>query len=545
MDKLQGKSVFGGIAIGKVCYFKPTRVEITDEEVADIDAELSRFQEARENAIKQQNDLYEKALAEAGEESAEVFSVHAMMLEDDDLVEQITAMIRDEHKNAKYAVERVCRSQAEVFYSMDDAYMKERGTDIIDIGKEMLFFLSGEAADANELKEQIILVAEDLTPSDTVRLNKDLLLGFVTKKGSENSHTAILARNMGIPAIVQCDEVSEAADGQLAIIDGENSTFYISPTEEILERYNELKGEALKRRKALEALKGVATETIEGRRINLYANIGSPNDLKQVFENDAEGIGLFRSEFVYLNSKDYPTEDAQFEAYKKVLEEMAPKKVIIRTCDIGADKTVDYMGLEPEENPAMGLRAVRISLSQVDLFKTQLKALLRASACGNLGIMFPMITSTWELKRCKELLEECKKELDFEKKVYSSNIEIGTMIETPAAVFIADELAKECDFFSIGTNDLTQYICAIDRQNPHLEAFTDTHHPAILKAIEMTVKAAHDNDCWVGICGELASDMELTEYFCRIGVDELSVNAGMILPIREKIRTVNLTGKGF
>ena len=533
MQELYGRSVCDGIAIGRIKLFKKVQIEITDEEIEEVNQEIKRYQVARDKAIQLQNELYEKVSVEAGENSAEVFSVHAMMLEDDDLNEDIISIIKN-HKKAEYAVDEACKMQAEVFYSMEDSYMRERGSDIIDIGQCIIEQLSGTTQKETDYNEKRIFIAEDLTPSDTVRLNKKMLLGFITKKGSENSHTAILARNMGIPAIVQCSQMLESYDGSMAIIDGYKSIVYVDPTEEILEKYKIIQRDHIEKTKALTILIGKKTETKDGKNINLYANIGSIEELSLAKKNDAEGIGLFRSEFLYLNSIDYPSEAQQFEAYKEALQEMSPRKVIIRTCDIGADKSVEYMGLEHEDNPALGLRAIRISLSNRDFFKTQLRAILRASAYGNLAIMFPMIISRNELIECKKILEECKRELDFEKVFYSKSIEIGTMIETPAAVFIADDLAKECDFFSIGTNDLTQYICAIDRQNASLEAFSDSHHPAVLKAIELTVEAAHKNNCWVGICGELGSDLSLTEYFIKLGIDELSVNTGMILPIREK-----------
>ncbi len=540
MQVATGKSILNGIAIGKIKVYRAPETVISDRQIDDVGAETARFEEARQKAIAQQNALYEKALAEAGEETAAVFEVHGMMLDDDDLVDAIREIITKQRKTAEYAVKTACDNQAKIFAEMDDPYMQARSADIDDIGQSMLDFLTG--ADPNSLQgtEPSILVAKDLAPSETVRLDKSLLLGFVTREGSTNSHTAILARSMNIPALVQCGEVSADWDGKMAIIDGYNSCIYVDPTEDLLRSLKKKQEEDQAGVALLQELKGKDNTTIDGRTVKVYANIGGPSDIGAVQQNDAGGVGLFRTEFVYLNSRQEPGEEEQFEAYRHVLESLAPKQVIIRTCDIGADKTIDYMKLDHEDNPALGYRAIRICLTRKDFFKKQLRALLRASAYGNMGIMFPMIISLRELREAKEILAECRAELEAEG-VKIGQYEIGTMIETPAAVLIADDLAKECDFFSIGTNDLTQYTCAIDRQNAKLEPFSDTHHPAVLREIQMTVEAGHRHGTWVGICGELGADTTLTETFLRMGVDELSVNPKSVLPLRKTIRGLNLS----
>lgn len=535
-----GKSVLNGIAIGKVKVYRAPKLEIRENLIEDTEGECSRFDAAREKAIEQQNALYEKALIDAGEDSAEVFSVHAMMLEDDDLLDATYEIIRTQKHTAEYAVKVAFDNQAKVFSEMDDPYMKERASDIYDIEQSVLNNLFGIDMDSMLGTEPCILVARDLTPSETVRLDKSLLLGIITKEGSLNSHTAILARSMGIPALVQCKEACMDWDGMGAIIDGYNSCVYVEPTEDLVSSLRKKKDVELKQKALLQELKGKTNTTIDGKTIKVYANIGGPSDIGLVQQNDAGGVGLFRSEFVYLNSKNYPTEEEQFQAYRLAVETLAPKQVIIRTCDIGADKQVEYMNMPKEENPALGVRAIRICLTRKDFFKTQLRALLRASAYGNLGIMFPMIISRRELRECKEILAECTEELlkqGFKVGKYS----VGVMIETPAAVMIADELAEECDFFSIGTNDLTQYTLAIDRQNAGLDPFLDTHHPAVLREIRMTIEAGHRHGTWVGICGELGADLALTETFLRMGIDELSVNPVSILPIRKIIRGIDLS----
>ena len=540
MQVATGKSILNGIAIGKIKVYRAPETVISDRQIDDVGAETARFEEARQKAIAQQNALYEKALAEAGEETAAVFEVHGMMLDDDDLVDAIREIITKQRKTAEYAVKTACDNQAKIFAEMDDPYMQARSADIDDIGQSMLDFLTG--ADPNSLQgtEPSILVAKDLAPSETVRLDKSLLLGFVTREGSTNSHTAILARSMNIPALVQCGDVSADWDGKMAIIDGYNSCIYVDPTDDLLRSLKKKQEEDQAGIALLQELKGKDNTTIDGRTVKVYANIGGPSDIGAVQQNDAGGVGLFRTEFVYLNSRQEPGEEEQFEAYRHVLESLAPKQVIIRTCDIGADKTIDYMKLDHEDNPALGYRAIRICLTRKEFFKKQLRALLRASAYGNMGIMFPMIISVRELREAKEILAECQAELEAEG-VKIGQYEIGTMIETPAAVLIADDLAKECDFFSIGTNDLTQYTCAIDRQNAKLEPFSDTHHPAVLREIQMTVEAGHRHGTWVGICGELGADTTLTETFLRMGVDELSVNPKSVLPLRKTIRGLNLS----
>lgn len=539
MQVATGKSVLNGIAIGKIKVYTPPKVVISEKLIEDTDAELARFEEAREKAIDQQNALYEKAVIDAGEDSAEVFSVHAMMLEDDDLIDATKEIIQTQKHNAEYAVKTAFNNQARVFAEMDDPYMKERSADIYDIEQAVLNVLFGIDPESMQGSEPAILVANDLTPSETVRLDKSKLLGIITREGSLNSHTAILARSMGIPALVQCGEVASKWDGKVAILDGYNACAYIEPPEDLMTSLRNKRDADTKQKALLQELKGQSNTTIDGKTIKVYANIGGPSDIGLVQQNDAGGVGLFRSEFVYLNSKDYPSEEEQFNAYRLAVESLAPKQVIIRTCDIGADKQVDYMNLTKEENPAMGCRAIRLCLTRREFFKTQLKALLRASAYGNLGIMFPMIISSRELHECKELIQECKAELE-EKGYAVGKYSLGVMIETPAAVMIADELAEECDFLSIGTNDLTQYTLAIDRQNAALDPFLDTHHPAVLREIKMTIEAGHRHGAWVGICGELGSDLTLTETFLRYGVDELSVNPVSILPLRKVIRGIDL-----
>ena len=539
MQVATGKSVLNGISIGKIKVYKAPKLEIDDSLLDDVEDELARFDNARERAIEQQNALYEKAVIDAGEDSAEVFSVHAMMLEDDDLIDATNEIIKTQKHTAEYAVKVAFDNQAKVFAEMDDPYMKERAADIYDIEHAVLGYLFGISGDILQGTEPCILVANDLTPSETVRLNKSLLLGIITREGSLNSHTAILARSMGIPALVQCKDVNEDWEGKPAIIDGYNSCAYIEPTGDLEKTLRKRKEKDAKQRALLQELKGKSNTTIDGKTIQVYANIGGPSDIGLVQQNDAGGVGLFRSEFVYLNARDYPSEEEQFNAYRLAIETLAPKQVIIRTCDIGADKQVEYMGMEKEENPALGLRAIRICLTRKAFFKTQLRALLRASAYGNLGIMFPMIISMRELRECKELLAEGAEELK-KQGVKIGKYAVGIMIETPAAVLIADELAEECDFFSIGTNDLTQYTLAIDRQNAALDPFLAKHHPAVLRQIKMTIDAGHRHGTWVGICGELGADLALTETFLRMGVDELSVNPVSVLPLRKTIRGIDL-----
>ena len=534
-----GKSILNGIAIGKIKIYKAPKREISMELVQDTAREIERFDDAVEKVIDQQNLLFEKAKITAGEDSAAIFEVHAMMMQDDDLLDAVKEIITEQKHCAEYAVNTAFDNQAQVFAAMDDPYMQARSADIDDLKGATLDVLMGLNTDAMQGNEPAILVAEDLAPSETVKLDKSLLLGIVTREGSSNSHTAILARSMNLPALIQCKEINDDWDGKLGIIDGYNSCVYIDPTPDLLNTLSEkLKADQAKLA-LLQELKGKSNTTIDGHTIKVYANIGGPSDLGAVQQNDAGGVGLFRSEFVYLNSKQEPTEEEQFQAYKLAVETLAPKTVVIRTCDIGADKTIDYMKLDHEENPALGYRAIRICLTRKEFFKKQLRALLRASAYGHLAIMFPMIISVRELREAKDILQECREELTREG-VKMGEIEVGIMIETPAAVICADELAQECDFFSIGTNDLTQYTLAIDRQNAKLEPFLDTHHPAILRMIKMTIDAGHRHGIWVGICGELGADPTLAETFVRMGIDELSVNPKSVLPLRKIIRGIDL-----
>ena len=532
-----GKSILKGIAIGKIKFLKKEQAAITDT-AADISTELQNFEDAKAKALDQLKKLYDKAVVEAGEDHAAIFDIHMMMLDDDDYLDSIYEIIKTQKKSAAYAVKTTGENFAETFAAMDDEYMKARAADVKDISNRVVNILTGNDKGFEESDEPFIIVAEDLAPSETVQLDKSKLLGFVTHLGSTNSHTAILARNMNIPALIGT-EISEDWDGKLAIIDGYNGCIYIEPNNDLLQTLDKKRIQDVQQRALLQELKNKPNITIDGTEIKLYANIGNVSDVGMVLQNDAGGIGLFRSEFIYLHSETFPTEDEQFAIYKRVAEMMGGKKVIIRTLDIGADKQADYFELPKEENPALGYRAIRICLTRREIFKAQLRALLRASAFVNVSIMFPMIISVREVIDAKEVLEECRKELTAEG-VNVGDVEIGIMIETPAAVMIAEQLAAEVDFFSIGTNDLTQYTLAIDRQNPRLDPFYDSHHPAVLKMIEMTVTAAHKHDCWVGICGELGADTSLTETFLKMGIDELSVNPGSVLSVRKTIRSINL-----
>ena len=533
-----GKSILKGIAIGKIRFLKKTQAKIKDT-ATDANVELERFEKAKAQAVEQLQKLYDKAVIEAGEDHAAIFEIHIMMLDDDDYLDSITEMIKTQGKSAEYAVKTTGENFAETFASMDDEYMKARSADVKDISTRVVNILTGADTGFIDDDNPFIIVAEDLAPSETVQLDKSKLLGFVTRLGSTNSHTAILARNMNIPALIGT-EISESWDGKLAIIDGYNDCIYIEPTEDLVKTLDKKRIYDLQQRALLQELKKKPNITLDGKEINVYANIGNVSDVGMVLQNDAGGIGLFRSEFIYLHSEKFPTEDEQFAIYKRVAEMMGGKKVIIRTLDIGADKQADYFHLPKEDNPALGYRAIRICLTQRDIFKTQLRALLRAAAYGKVSIMFPMIISVREVKDAKEVLAECRKELIAEGKQVGE-VEIGIMIETPASVMIADELAEEVEFFSIGTNDLTQYTLAIDRQNPKLDPFYDPHHPAVLRMIEQTVQAGHRHNCWVGICGELGADTSLTETFMRMGLDELSVNPGSILGLRKIIRSLDLT----
>ena len=536
---IQGKSVFSGIAIGRLSVYNKAENVVKRVKITDIDGEIRRFEEAREEGKKQLAGLYEKALKEVGEVNAAIFEVHQMMLDDLDYVESIQNMIKSQEVNAEFAVANTGDNFSEMFASMDDDYMKERAADVKDISNRLIMILQGNGAGGIQSDEPVILLADDLAPSETVQLDKSKVLSFVTRHGSTNSHTAILARTMNIPALIGVDYPDDA-DGKMGIVDGYEGKIIIDPEVSVLEDYKAKKEKEDEKKRLLQELKGKENVTLDGKKINLYANIGSVSDVASVLANDAGGIGLFRSEFLYLESETYPTEEEQFKAYRTVEENMAGKKVIIRTLDIGADKQVGYFNLDKEENPAMGYRAIRICLDRRDIFKTQLRALYRASYYGTISIMFPMIISVQEVKQIKQIISEVKAELD-EANVPYKDVEIGIMIETPAAVMMSEELAKEVDFFSIGTNDLTQYTLAIDRQNPKLDNIYDSHHPAILKMLQMVVDNGHKGGCWVGICGELGADTTLTETFLKMGFDELSVSPSMILRVRDRIRNTDTT----
>ena len=534
MIKVAGKTVYKAIARGPILVMDKQELVINESAVADVEAEVVRVTEAIETAKAQIGKLYEKALAEVGEESAAIFEVHQMMLEDDEYLESIFMMIREEGAHGEVAVKMTGDTFSQIFASMDDEYMKARATDILDISGRVIRVLIGQA-DVS-LDAPSIIIADDLTPSETVQMDKSKILGFVTVHGSTNSHTAILARMMNIPALVMTPlELSELKNGTEAIVDGINGEIILDPTEDVIKEADIRIAEELEKRRMLESLKGQETVTKSGQHVHLYANIGSVEDVEYVLENDAEGIGLFRSEFLYLGRPDLPSEEEQYEAYKKVLTAMGDKKVIIRTLDIGADKQADSLALDKEENPALGYRAIRICLTQPEIFKTQIRALLRAAAHGNLSVMYPMIISPWEVEKIKEVVAEVEAELQAAGIEYKMP-EQGIMIETPAAVMMAEELAELVDFFSIGTNDLTQYTLAIDRQNEKLDLFYEAHHPAVLRMIEMTVKAGHKHGAWVGICGELGADQRLTPKFLEMGLDELSVAPSSVLPIRKLIR---------
>ena len=539
--QMEGKSVFGGIAIGRLSVYHKRDSAVKRVKISDVEAEKKRFEDAKEEAKRQLGVFYEKALKEVGEVNAAIFETHQMMLDDLDYVESITNMIETQEVNAEFAVASTGDNFSQMFASMDDDYMKARAADVKDISNRVISILQGAREGVMTGDEPVILLADDLAPSETVQLDKSKVLSFVTRHGSTNSHTAILARTMNIPALIGVD-FPEDADGKIGIVDGYQGLFYLEPDEETLEKYRRKKDEDDQTKRLLLELKGKENVTLDGKKINLFANIGGVSDVANALANDAGGIGLFRSEFLYLESDDYPTEEAQFMAYKTVAENMAGKKVIIRTLDIGADKQVDYFGLEKEENPAMGYRAIRICLDRKDIFKTQLRALYRASYYGTISIMFPMIISVSEVKQIKEIAAEVRAELDADGIPYK-DVELGIMIETPAAVMISDLLAKEVDFFSIGTNDLTQYTLAIDRQNPKLDNIYDSHHEAIMRMLQMVVDNGHKEGCWVGICGELGADTSLTETFLRMGFDELSVSPSMILRVRDKIRNTDLSAK--
>lgn len=536
MQRVQGKIAFGGIAIGKIKELLPQNHEVRRVKVEDTAAETARFERAKEETKRQLQALYEKAVKEVGEDNAAIFEIHQMMLEDLDYLDSIHNMIETQSVNAEFAVAMTGDNFAQMFAQMDDDYMKARAADVKDISERLIRVLSDKQSQPEETEdpdEGYIIVADDLAPSETIQLDREKVLAFITRKGSTNSHTAILARTMNIPALV-LTPVPEEINGKEAIVDGFTGTVILDPDEDVCKEYREKQQQEAHRRELLEQLKGKTAITEDGKEIKLYANIGGVKDVAAVLQNDAAGIGLFRSEFLYLQNQDYPTEEEQFKAYKTVAEMMAGKKVIIRTLDIGADKKVDYFHLDEEDNPALGYRAIRICLTRPEIFRTQLRALLRASAFGNIAIMLPMITSLWEVQKAKEIIADVKKELT-EQGISYKEVEVGVMIETPAAVMIADDLAKEVDFFSIGTNDLTQYTLAIDRQNEHLDTFYNAHHPAVLRMIGMVAESAHKAGIWAGICGELGADLELTETFVKMGIDELSVSPSMVLPVRDKI----------
>lgn len=537
MITIQGKSVFGGVSIGKLMFYKRNEKVIKREHISDADAEWKRFEAAKGQAVDQLKELYEKALEDVGEANAMIFEIHQMMLEDLDYLESIENIIRSQEVNAEYAVATTADNFAQMFASMDDAYMQGRAADVKDVSERVLDILCGVSAGVKEMTEPCIIAADDLAPSETVQLDKSKVLGFATMYGSANSHTAILARTMNIPAVIGLGEtLSSQYDGKMAVIDGFTGILYVDPDEETLARMQEKRAKDLEQKELLNQLKGKENVTRSGQKINVYANIGNVSDLGAVLKNDAGGIGLFRSEFLYLENSTFPTEEQQFAVYKQVAESMAGKKVIIRTLDIGADKQVDYFNLDKEENPALGYRAIRICLTRPEIFKTQLRALYRAAVYGNLSIMFPMIISVSEVKKIKEIIAQVQAELKAEGIPYKEDVELGVMIETPAAVMISRELAKEVDFFSMGTNDLTQYTLAIDRQNQKLDTFYDPHHPAVLAMIKMAADNAHAEGKWIGICGELGADLELTEEFLKMGLDELSVSPALVLPLRKRIR---------
>lgn len=536
-----GKSVFGGIAIGHISLYKKDQQQVKRNKIEDAEAEIARYHAAKEEAISQLQALYEKAVKEVGETSAEIFEAHQMMLDDEDYIDSVENIINTQMVNAEFAVAQTGDNFAEMFANMDDEYFRGRAADIKDVSERLITVLSGGGAAEIASDEAVIIVADDLAPSETVQLDKDKILSFVTVHGSANSHTAILAKTMSIPAMIGTDiPLDDEIDGKLAIVDGFEGKVYVDPDEDVLEDKTKLLNEENEKKALLEQLKGKENITLDGQKINIYANIGNTKDLALVLKNDAGGIGLFRSEFIYLGSEDYPTEEEQFSIYKTVAETMAGKKVIIRTLDIGADKQADYFKLPAEENPALGLRAIRICLTRPEVFRAQLRAILRASAYGKISIMFPMIISVDEVIEIKKIVEGIKAELDGEGFAYDKNIELGIMIETPASVIIAEDLAKEVDFFSIGTNDLTQYTLAIDRQNQSLDRFYDPHHPAILKMLKMVVDAAHKYGKWAGICGELGADLTLTKEFLAMGFDELSVSPGRVLPIRKIVLETNV-----
>ena len=543
MITLKGKGVYGAIALGRVSVFTRKEASVKRVHIEDTQAEKARVEMAKEKACGQLQEIYDKALKEVGEANAQIFEIHMMMLEDEDYNDSISNIIETQSVNAEYAVAVTSDNFAEMFASMDDAYMQARAADVKDISNRIINCLSDEESEQYSSDEKVIICADDLAPSETVQLDKDKVLAFVTAYGSSNSHTAILARNMNIPAIIGVggELLENVKNKTFACVDGYTGEFFIEPDADTRAVMEKKRDEDEEKKRLLLELKGKENITLDGRKVNIYANIGSVDNIGAVLANDAGGIGLFRSEFLYLENSDYPTEEQQFAVYKKVLESMAGKKVIIRTLDIGADKQVDYFNLAKEENPALGYRAIRICLTRPEIFKTQLRALYRASAYGNLGIMFPMITSVSELEKILKICDEVKQQLKEEQIEISDKVELGIMIETPAAAVISDRLAPMVDFFSVGTNDLTQYTLACDRQNAAIEEFVDTHHEAILRLIEMSAKNAHENGAWIGICGELAADTTLTEAFLRMGIDELSVSPTFVLKVRDAVRHCDLS----
>lgn len=538
MKVATGKSILNGIAIGTIRCLRRPAVQAAVSSTLTPEEERKRFEQARRQAQAQLKALYDNAVSEVGEENAAIFDIHSMMLDDEDYLDAVRCIIDTQGATAEHAVHTTGENFAAAFAAMDDTYMQARAVDVRDISRRVVHILAG-VQEEQQWDQPFILMADDLTPSQTVQLDKSLLLGFVTRHGSSNSHTAILARTMGIPALIGV-EIDESWDGQPAVLDGYNHCLYIDPTDDLLTSMEAKRRADAEQASLLQGLKKKPNITLDGHEIKVYANIGNASDVGLVLQNDAQGIGLFRSEFIYLDRKDYPTEEVQFAIYKRVVETMAGRKVIIRTLDIGADKQADYFGLEKEENPAMGFRAIRVCLTRRDMFKAQLRAILRAAAYGTVSIMFPMIISVREVRDAKELLEDCRREL-LEQGLPVGEVEIGIMVETPAAVMLANELAQEVQFFSLGTNDLTQYTLAIDRQNPRLEPFYDPHHPAVLRMIQATVDAGHRHGCWVGICGELGADLSMTETFLRMGVDELSVSPAAVLPLRKRIRSLDLS----
>ena len=543
MTTYKGKGVYGAVAVGKISVFKRQDVQVKREKVENTDNELKRLEDAKAAAITQLGEIYEKALKEVGEANAAIFDIHMMMVEDEDYNDAIVEMITSQNVNAEYAVAITGDNFAEMFAAMDDAYMQARSADVRDISNRIINCLMSSVTNEEKSNEPVIICADDLAPSETVSLDKDKVLAFVTAHGSSNSHTAILARNMNIPAIIGVGEefLSAVKDGGIAVANGFTGEFILDPDAETIEAAEMKRAEEQEKKELLQKLKGKENITLDGRKINVYANIGSADNIGAVLLNDAGGIGLFRSEFLYLENSDYPTEDEQFKIYKRVLESMAGKKVIIRTLDIGADKQCDYFNMPKEENPALGIRAIRLCLNRPEIFRTQLRALFRASAFGNLGIMFPMIANVWELEEIIAMCESVKAELRKDSIEYSEETELGIMIETPAAALISHKLAPMVDFFSVGTNDLTQYTLACDRQNPDIDRFCDTHHEAVLKLIEMAAESAHRYGKWIGICGELAADTTLTETFLRIGIDELSVSPSFVLKVRDTVRSIDLS----